>query len=136
LSPYTTLFRSLGDFTAARECLRSALELPSGSASDEGMVVLQFGLVDVNEGLKAALARDAATVSRRMAAGDEHFEVALELLAGTTDRSTTIAARTQRGAARCWLGKFNEGLADLKEGCGEAARSGLRLRDVHARLRE
>ena len=82
----------LGDFTAARECLRSALELPSGTAADEGMVVLQFGLVDVNEGLTAALAGDAQTVSRRMAEGEEHFDVALELLSGTTDLSTAIAA--------------------------------------------
>jgi diguanylate cyclase len=126
----------LGDFSAARECLRSALELPSGTAADEGMVVLQFGLVDVNEGLKAALAGDAATVSRRMAEGEEHFDVALELLSGTTDRSTTIAARTQRGAARCWLGDFAGGLADLEEAGVEAARGGFRLREVQARLEQ
>ena len=126
----------LGDFAAARECLRSALELPSGTAADEAMVVLQFGLVDVNEGLKAALAGDAATVSRRMAEGEEHFDVALELLSGTTDRSTTIAARTQRGAARCWLGQFNEGLADLEEAAVEAARGGFRLREVQARMEQ
>jgi tetratricopeptide (TPR) repeat protein len=126
----------LGDFSAARECLRSALELPSGTAADEGMVVLQFGLVDVNEGLKAALAGDAATVARRMADGEEHFDVALELLAGTTDRSTTIAARTQRGAARCWLGNFAGGLMDLEEAVLEAARGGFRLREVQARLEQ
>ena len=126
----------LGDFSAARECLRSALELPSGTAADEGMVVLQFGLVDVNEGLKAALAGDAATVARRMADGEEHFDVALELLSGTTDRSTTIAARTQRGAARCWLGNFAGGLADLEEAVAEAARAGFRLREVQARLEQ
>ena len=126
----------LGDFSAARECLRSALELPSGTAADEGMVVLQFGLVDVNEGLKAALAGDAATVARRMADGEEHFDVALELLSGTSDRSTTIAARTQRGAARCWLGNFAGGLADLEEAVAEAARAGFRLREVQARLEQ
>jgi diguanylate cyclase (GGDEF)-like protein len=127
---------ALGDFSAARECLRSALELPSGSAADEGMVVLQFGRVDVSEGLKASLAGDAPTVLRRMAEGEEHFDVALELLSGTTDRSTTIAARTQRGAARCWLGNFAEGLADLEEAAVEAARGGFRLREVQARLEQ
>jgi diguanylate cyclase (GGDEF)-like protein len=126
----------LGDFSAARECLRSALELPSGSAADEGMVVLQFGLVDVNEGLRAALAGDAATVARRMADGEEHFDVAVELLSGTTDRSTTIAARTQRGAARCWLGNFAAGLADLEEAVIEAARGGFRLREVQAHMEQ
>jgi diguanylate cyclase (GGDEF)-like protein len=126
----------LGDFAAARESLRSALELPSGTAADEGMVVLQFGLVDVNEGLKAALAGDAATVSRRMAEGEEHFDVALELLSETTDRSTTIAARTQRGAARCWRGDFAGGLVDLEEASVEAAHGGFRLREVQARLEQ
>ena len=126
----------LGDFTAARECLRSALELQSGTSADEGMVVLQFGLVDVNEGLKAALAGDAQTVTRRMAEGEEHFDVALELLSGTTDLSTAIAARTQRGAARCWMGDFAGGLGDLEEASVEAARSGFRLREVQARLEQ
>ncbi|HQR20874.1 MAG TPA: diguanylate cyclase [Burkholderiaceae bacterium] len=132
----SSVHTALGDFSAARECLRSALELPSGTAADEGMVVLQFGLVDVNEGLKAALAGDAATVTRRMSEGEEHFDVALELLSGTTDRSTTIAARTQRGAARCWLGNFVGGLADLEEAVLEAARGGFRLREVQARLEQ
>jgi diguanylate cyclase (GGDEF)-like protein len=127
---------SLGDFAAARECLRSALELPSGTAADEGLVVLQFGLVDVHEGLKAALAGDAATVSRRMAEGEEHFDVALELLAGTSDLSTAIAARTQRGAARCWIGKFAAGLADLEQAGADAVRAGFRLREVQARLEQ
>jgi diguanylate cyclase (GGDEF)-like protein len=127
---------SLGDFAAARECLRSALELPSGTAADEGLVVLQFGLVDVNEGLKAALAGDAATVSRRMAEGEEHFDVALELLAGTSDLSTAIAARTQRGAARCWIGKFADGLVDLEQAGSDAVRAGFRLREVQARLEQ
>jgi diguanylate cyclase len=126
----------LSDFTTARECLRSALELPSGSAADEGVVVLQFGLVDVNEGLRAALAGDASTVSRRMADGEEHFDVALELLADSSDRSTAIAARTQRGAARCWLGKFAAGLADLEQAGDEAARAGFRVREVQARLEQ
>ena len=94
----------LGDFTAARECLRSALELPSGTAADEGMVVLQFGLVDVNEGLKAALAGDAQTVTRRMAEGEEHFDVALELLSGTTDLSTA-----DRGAHAARRGPLLDG---------------------------
>jgi hypothetical protein len=84
------------------------------------MVVLQFGLVDVNEGLKAALAGDAQTVTRRMAEGEEHFDVALELLSGTTDLSTAIAARTQRGAARCWMGDFAGGLGDFEEASVEA----------------
>jgi diguanylate cyclase (GGDEF)-like protein len=124
----------LGDFEAARESLRSALELPSGSAADEGMVVLQFGMVDSNEGLRAALAGDAAMVARRMAEAEEHFEVALELLAGTADRAGAIAARIQRGAARCWRGRFKEGIADLNSAVADAARSGFRLREVQARL--
>ena len=41
----STVHTMLGDFEAARESLKSALELPSGSAADEGTVVLQFGLV-------------------------------------------------------------------------------------------
>jgi diguanylate cyclase (GGDEF)-like protein len=124
----------VGDFEAARESLRSALDLPSGSAADEGLVVLQFGQVDANEGLRAALAGDADTVARRMADAEEHFEVALELLSGTTDRANAIAARTQLGAARCWRGKFREGLDDLKSAVGEAARSGFRLREVQGKL--
>jgi diguanylate cyclase (GGDEF)-like protein len=124
----------LGDFEAARESLRSALELPSGSAADEGLVVLQFGLVDANEGLRAALAGDADTVTRRMADAEEHFEVALELLSGTTDRANAITARTQLGAARCWRGKFREGLDDLKGAVADAARSGFKLREVQGRL--
>jgi len=124
----------LGDFEAARESLRSALELPSGSAADEGLVVLQFGQVDSNEGLRAALAGDAATVARRMADAEEHFEVALELLSGTSDRANAITARTQLGAARCWLGKFRDGLADLQAAVDDAARSGFKLREVQGRL--
>jgi diguanylate cyclase (GGDEF)-like protein len=124
----------LGDFEAARESLRSALELPSGSAADEGLVVLHFGMVDSSEGLRAALAGDAATVTRRMADAEEHFEVALELLAGTSDRANAIAARIQRGAARCWRAKFKEGIADLNTAVAEAAHSGFRLREVQARL--
>jgi diguanylate cyclase (GGDEF)-like protein len=130
----STVHTMLGDFEAARESLRSALELPSGSAADEGLVVLQFGLVDANEGLRAALAGDAATVMRRMAEAEEHFEVALELLSGTTDRASAITARTQRGAARCWRGKFKEGLEDLKAAVADAARSGFKLREVQGRL--
>jgi diguanylate cyclase (GGDEF)-like protein len=124
----------LGDFEAARESLRSALELPSGSAADEGLVVLQFGQVDANEGLRAALAGDAATVARRMAEAEEHFEIALELLSGTSDRASAITARTQLGAARCWRGKFKEGLEDLKAAVTDAARSGFKLREVQGRL--
>lgn len=130
----STVHTMLGDFEAARESLKSALELPSGSAADEGTVVLQFGLVDANEGLRAALAGDADTVARRMADAEEHFEVAFEVLSGTTDRSNAIAARIQRGAARCWLGKFHEGLTDLNAAVMEAAQSGFRLREVQARL--
>jgi diguanylate cyclase (GGDEF)-like protein len=124
----------LGDFEAARESLRSALELPSGSAADEGLVVLQFGLVDANEGLRAALAGDGATVTRRMAEAEEHFEVALELLSGTTDRANAITARTQLGAARCWRGQFKQGLDDLRGAVAEAVRSGFKLREVQGRL--
>jgi diguanylate cyclase (GGDEF)-like protein len=124
----------LGDFEAARESLRSALELPSGSAADEGLVVLHFGMVDASEGLRAALAGDAATVTRRMSEAEEHFEVALELLAGTTDRANAIAARIQRGATRCWRAKFREGINDLTTAVAEAAHSGFRLREVQARL--
>ena len=130
----STVHTMLGDFEAARESLRSALELPSGSAADEGLVVLQFGQVDANEGLRAALAGDAATVMRRMAEAEEHFEVALELLSGTTDRASAITARTQRGAARCWRGKFKEGLEDLKAAVADASRSGFKLREVQGRL--
>ncbi len=96
--------------------------------------MLQFGLVDANEGLRAALAGDAATVTRRMAEAEEHFEVALELLAGTTDRANAITARTQLGAARCWRGQFKQGLDDLKGAVAEAARSGFKLREVQGRL--
>jgi diguanylate cyclase (GGDEF)-like protein len=124
----------LGDFEAARESLRSALELPSGSAADEGLVVLQFGLVDANEGLRASLAGDAPTVARRMADAVEHFEVALELLSGTTDRANAITARTQLGAAMCWLGRYHEGLESLKTAVADAARGGFKLREVQARL--
>lgn len=130
----STVHTMLGDFEAARESLRSALELPSGSAADEGLVVLQFGQVDANEGLRAALAGDAATVTRRMAEAEEHFEVALELLSGTSDRASAITARTQRGAARCWRGKFKEGLDDLKTAVADASRSGFKLREVQGRL--
>jgi diguanylate cyclase (GGDEF)-like protein len=130
----STVHTMLGDFEAARESLRSALELPSGSAADEGLVVLQFGQVDANEGLRAALAGDAATVMRRMAEAEEHFEVALELLTGTSDRASAITARTQRGAARCWRGKFKEGLEDLKAAVADASRSGFKLREVQGRL--
>jgi diguanylate cyclase (GGDEF)-like protein len=130
----STVHTMLGDFEAARESLKSALELPSGSAADEGMVVLQFGLVDANEGLRAALAGDAATLTRRMADAEEHFEIALEVLSATPDRSNAIAARVQRGAARCWLGKFSDGLADLKTAVLEAGNSGFRLREVQAKL--
>ncbi|HET9024829.1 MAG TPA: diguanylate cyclase [Burkholderiaceae bacterium] len=124
----------LGDFEAARDSLRSALELPSGSAADEGLVVFQFGQVDANEGLRAALAGDATTVAKCMGDAEEHFEVALELLAGTSDRANAINARTQLGAARCWLGKFKEGLEDLRTAVAEAAQGGFTLRDVQARL--
>ena len=124
----------LGDFDAARDSLRSSLELPSGSTADEGMVVLHHGLVDANEGLRAALAGDGAIVMRCMADAEDHFVMALELLSESTDRSTAIAARTQQGAARCWLGKFSEGLADLNAAVMEAAQSGFRSREVHARL--
>lgn len=130
----STVHTILGDFEAARESLKSALELPSGSAADEGLVVLQSGLVDANEGLHAALAGQADTVARRMADAEDHFEVALELLSGSTDRSNAIAARIQRGAARCWLGKFGEGLDDLNAAVIEAAQSGFRLREVQAKL--
>jgi diguanylate cyclase (GGDEF)-like protein len=130
----STVHTMLGDFEAARESLRSALELPSGSAADEGLVVLQFGQVDANEGLRAALAGDGDTVARRMADAEEHFEVALELLSGTTDRANAITARTQLGAARCWRGKFKQGLDDLNAAVAEAARSGFKLREVQGRL--
>lgn len=128
----STVHTMLGDFDAARDSLKLALELPSGSTADEGMVLLHHGLVDANEGLRAALAGDGNTVMRRMADAEDHFVVALELL--STDRSTAIAARTQQGAARCWLGKFSEGLSDLNAAVSEAAQSGFRLREVHARL--
>ncbi|HVG04890.1 MAG TPA: diguanylate cyclase [Burkholderiaceae bacterium] len=129
----STVHMMLGDFDAARDSLKSALELPSGTTADEGMVVLHHGLVDANEGLRAALAGDGDVVMRCMAEAEDHFIVALELLSGS-DRSTAIAARTQQGAARCWLGKFSEGLTDLNAAVAEAAQSGFRSREVHARL--
>ncbi len=124
----------LGDFDAARDSLKASLELPSGTTADEGMVVLHHGLVDANEGLRAALAGDGNIVMRCMADAEDHFVIALELLSGSSDRSTAIAARTQQGAARCWLGKFSEGLSDLNAAVTEAAHSGFRSREVHARL--
>jgi len=124
----------LGDFEAARQSLRAALELPSGSAADEGLVVLQFGQVDAAEGLRAALAGDAAGVARCMADAEEHFEVAVELLASTSDRASTITARMQLGSARCWLGKYKQGLEDLRAAAADAASGGFTLRDVQARL--
>ncbi len=39
----STVHTMLGDFDAARESLKSSLELPSGSTADEGMVVLHQG---------------------------------------------------------------------------------------------
>ncbi len=129
----STVHMMLGDFDAARDSLKSSLELPSGTTADEGMVVLHHGLVDANEGLRAALAGDGNVTMRCMADAEDHFVMALELLAGS-DRSTAIAARTQQGAARCWLGKFSEGLADLNAAVAEAAQSGFRSREVHARL--
>ena len=69
-----------------------------------------------------------------MSDAEEHFEAALELLSGTSDRSNAINARTQLGAARCWLGKFKEGLEDLRTAVADAAEGGFTLRDVQARL--
>jgi len=71
---------------------------------------------------------------RRMADAEDHFVVALELLTGSADRANAIAARVQLGAARCWLGKFNEGIADLNAAVVEATQSGFRLREVQAKL--
>ncbi len=130
----STVHTMLGDFDAARDSLKLALELPSGSTADEGMVLLHHGLVDAAEGLRAALVGDGGIVMRRMAEAEDHFVVALELLSSSPDRSTAIAARTQQGAARCWLGKFGEGLIDLNTAVAEAAHSGFRLREVHGRL--
>jgi diguanylate cyclase (GGDEF)-like protein len=69
-----------------------------------------------------------------MADAEEHFEIALELLTGSSDRANAITARTQLGAARSWLGKFSEGLEDLKAAVADAVRSGFRLREVQGRL--
>jgi len=130
----STVYTMLGDFGAARASLRSALELPSGSTADEGLVIMQFGQVDASEGLRAAMAGDSATVATRMADAAEHFEVALELLEGTGDRANAIAARILLGSARCWLARFDEGLEDLAMAADEAARGGFTLREVQARL--
>jgi diguanylate cyclase (GGDEF)-like protein len=130
----STVYTALGDFGAARASLRSALELPSGSTADEGVVIMQFGQVDASEGLRAAMAGNAATVATRMADAAEHFEVALELLEATSDRADAIAARILLGSARCWLGRFKEGLDDLTAAAGDAARAGFTLREVQARL--
>ena len=130
----STVHTMLGDFEAARGSLRAALDLPSGSAADEGLVIMQFGQVDASEGLRAAMAGNAATVATRMADAAEHFEVALEVLEGTGDRANAIAARTLLGSARCWLGRFKEGLEDLTAAADDAARGGFTLREVQARL--
>jgi diguanylate cyclase (GGDEF)-like protein len=130
----STVHTMLGDFEAARASLRAALELPSGSAADEGLVIMQFGQVDASEGLRAAMAGNAATVATRMGDAAEHFEVALELLEATSDRANAIAARILLGSARCWLGRFAEGLADLGAAADDAARGGFTLREVQARL--
>jgi diguanylate cyclase (GGDEF)-like protein len=130
----STVYTALGDFGAARASLRSALELPSGSTADEGVVIMQFGQVDASEGLRAAMAGNAAAVATRMAEAAEHFEVALELLEGTSDRADAIAARILLGSARCWLGRFKEGLDELAAAAEDAARSGFTLREVQARL--
>ncbi len=95
---------------------------------------MQFGQVDASEGLRAAMAGNAATVATRMADAAEHFEVALELLEGTSDRANAIAARILLGSARCWLGRFKEGLDDLTAAADDAARGGFTLREVQARL--
>lgn len=124
----------LADFEAARESLRAAFELPSGAPAEEGLVVLQFGLVDAGEGLRAWLGGDRETMAQCMTEAEQHFDVALELLATSSDRASAITARTQRGAARCWLGRTAEGLEDLRGAVAEAGRSGYRLREVQARL--
>ncbi len=126
----------LGDYSAARECVRSALELPSGTGADEAEVALHFGLVDAQQSLRAALAGDSATVARCMTEAEQHFNVALDLLAGSGDRAGHIAALTQRGAARCWLGRYDAGLADLGEAAAEAARGGYRLREAQAAMEQ
>lgn len=126
----------LVDYSAARECVRAALELPSGTGADEAGVAQHFGLIDAQEGLRAALVGDAATVTRCMADAEQHFSVALELLAGSGDRAGHIAALMQRGAARCWLGRYDAGLADLEEAAAEAARRNFRLREVQATMEQ
>lgn len=134
LMQFAELHALLGDYSAARECVRAALELPSGTAADEAIVALHFGLVDAQQGLRSALAGDAAGVARCMSGAEQHFNVALELLAGSGDRAGYIAALMQRGAARCWLGRYDTGLPDLNESAAEAARAGFRLREVQAKL--
>lgn len=136
LMQFAELHALLGDYSAARECVRAALELPSGAAADEAIVALHFGLVDAQQGLRAALAGDAPGVARCMAGAEQHFNVALELLAGSGERAGYIAALMQRGAARCWLGRYDAGLPDLAESAAEAARSGFRLREVQAKLEQ
>jgi len=136
LMQFAELHALLGDYSAARECVRAALELPSGAAADEAIVALHFGLVDAQQGLRAALAGDAPAVARCMAGAEQHFNVALELLAGSGDRAGHIVALMQRGAARCWLGRYDAGLPDLAESAAEAARDGFRLREVQAKLEQ
>jgi len=136
LMQFSELHALLGDYSAARECVSAALELPSGTAADEAIVALHFGLVDAQQGLRGALASDAAGVARCMAGAEQHFNVALELLAGSGDRAGHIAALMQRGAARCWLGRYDAGLQDLNEAAAEAARSGFRLREVQAKMEQ
>ena len=113
----------LGDFEAARDSLRSALELPSGSAADEGLVVFQFGQVDANEGLRAALAGDATTVAKCMADAEEHFEVALELLAGTIG-SRERDQRAHATRRRALLARQVQGRAGGSARRGRGGRAG------------
>jgi tetratricopeptide (TPR) repeat protein len=96
----------LGDFEAARESLRSALELPSGSAADEGLVVLHFGMVDR---ARACALRLPATPRRSRAHGGGGGALrgrAYELLAGTSrPRERNRCAHPAR-CDRCWRAKF------------------------------
>lgn len=124
----------LGDFEAARDSLRSARELPAGSPAYQGLEAFHCGQVYACEGLRAALAGDAAAVARCMAEAERHFADALATLARTTDRAGAIGARAQLGAARCWLGRYEEGLADLRTAVDEAAQGGFTLRSVQVRL--
>ena len=113
----------LGDFDAA-QCLRilTGVAIRIHCGRGDGRSASRSGRRERRIARRAGRRRKRchATHGRRR----RSFRNALELLSGSSDRSTAIAARTQQGAARCWLGNFSEGLTDLNAAVAEAAHSG------------